>query len=253
MLNFTAFTSLYKKETLRFIKIYHQSIFTPVVNALLFFVIFVVAIPKTSSGGVLDRSVIVATGIIMMSVIQNAYTNCSSSIAMAKILGYVTDYLMPPITKTEIALAVMSAGVTRGLCVFASAWLSLCFMCNLGVHSIFMMAFYLVISSAVFALVGIIFGSISSNFDQNHAYNTYIITPLTFLSGTFYSIAELPPIWKKIAQYNPVFYIIDGFRYSVTGYTDSKSIFIGVFVMIGLFFTSLALAVFALKKNLTID
>jgi ABC-2 type transport system permease protein len=219
--NWVALYFIYKKETLRFLKIYHQTIFTPVINALLFYSVFTLAFgARALSGGAISFELIIATGLTIMSVLQNCYTNSSSSIAMSKILGHLTDYLIPPIKKTEILIAHIAASTTRGVICAISVWLSLAYFSGLCVAKPLWLTFYLLSSCFIFSSLGVIFGSLSNSFDRNHAYNTYFISPLTFLSGTFYQVSSLPIFWQNIIKLNPVYYMIDGFRYGATGYSD---------------------------------
>lgn len=250
--NFIRFFALYKKESIRFLKIYHQTIFTPMVNALLFYLVFTLAFGKNAISGSIAYKDLIASGLIIMTVLQNSYTNTSSSLAMSKILGFMTDYIISPLTKFEILIAHVLCSVTRGIICAISVVVVLCLFVNFKIYSAYYLIFYLLISSAIFALLGLIFGAMSSSFDQNHAYNTYIIGPLTFLSGTFYSVANIPQPWQSIIKLNPVFYMIDGFRYSITGYSDLTSHFGSVIFLTVMLILCFLLSFVVLKKHYVI-
>jgi len=249
-IHLSALYFIYKKETLRFLKIYHQTIFTPVVNVGLLYSVFTLAFGSkiTSPEGKIHFNMIVASGLIIMSVLQNCYTNSSSSIAMSKILGHMTDYLIPPINKSEILIAHILSSFTRGVLCALAVGLSLFYFANLKIHHAFFCIFYIFVSSFIFSCLGVIFGSISNSFDKNHAYNTYFIGPLTFLSGTFYQISDLPIFWQKIIKLNPVYYMIDGFRYSVTGITSISDHFISMIYMFVSCIVIYCLALYFLKR-----
>ena len=139
-------------------------------------------------------------------------------------MGTIIDYLIPPITSIQILLAMTLGGITRGILVAILVFIAISFFQPLAVFSISHALFYLITSSAILAILGIISGIISETYDHMASITTFFITPLTFLSGTFYSIHNLPETIKIIVKFNPFFYMIDGFRYSMTGYHDGSII-----------------------------
>ena len=249
--NITALYFIYKKETLRFLKIYHQTIITPIVNAVLFYSVFTLAFGSRSafSTGDISFELVIASGLTIMSVLQNAYTNSSSSVAMSKILGHMTDYLIPPINKNDILLAHILACITRGFISAIVVGLSLCWFSGLKIYHPYALLFYTTISCVIFASLGVIIGSMSSSFDKNHAYNTYIISPLTFLSGTFYRINNLPEFWQSVIKLNPVYYMIEGFRYATTNFSDMQSHVYSMFYLVCVAIISYLLALYLLNKH----
>lgn len=223
--------TLCKREIWRFAKVWNQTIIAPVVTTLLF-----LAILTLSMGGGhrliegMPYSQFVTPGLIMMAVVQNAFANTSSSLILSKIQGVIIDVLMPPLTGSELTLAYVAGGVVRGLAVGVVVMASMYPFVRFGLPHVGYAIFYLVSASIMLALLGVIAGIWAQGFDQMASITNYIITPLAFLSGTFYSIHQLPETWYLICHYNPFFYMIDGFRYAMTGYADG-SIATGMLVL----------------------
>lgn len=214
-MNSIRLSTLLKKECVRFLKVYNQTIISPVINALIFFVIFTTAFGGSVSGA--SYTTIVATGLIAMSALQAAYQNTQATITVAKLMGFIKDYTMTPLTNSEIIIAMTLASVIRALIVAASTYIALIPLVAIHPHNIWIALYYICVGSVIFSFVGILIGFACSDFDKAHAYTSYIITPLTMLSGTFYSITSMPPAWQKFVLLNPVFYIIEGFRFGMTG------------------------------------
>ena len=222
-INYLGTWSLLLKEVRRYMKVYNQTVVIPVVNALLFLAVFNLALgDRVKTIGNLSFGEFMAAGLVMMSLIQNAFSNTSSSLIMGKMMGTIIDYLMPPLSAFEITLAVSIAGATRGILVGILVAISISFFVDISIHNIWYMIFFGVSSAILLALLGIFSGVISETFDQMAAVNSYVIVPMSFLSGTFYSVNSLPGFWYTISQFNPFFYIIDGFRYGMTGHHDSN-------------------------------
>lgn len=222
LINTIGVVTLCKREIWRFIKVWNQTIIAPMVTTLLFLTVLLLAM-----GG--NHRIVedipfgqfIAGGLIMMAVMQNAFANTSSSLILAKIQGVIIDILMPPLTGSEVVFSMVVGGVVRGVMVgFAVAFAVYIFVPFPLTHP-FIALFYLVSASIMLALLGILAGIRSQSFDQLSAITNYVITPLSFLSGTFYSIKQLPDFWYKICHFNPFFYMIDGLRYATIGYTDS--------------------------------
>lgn len=214
--------TLYLKEVKRFIKVYNQTLIAPLVTSLLFLAIFSLSIgDHVKNVGNVPFVQFVASGLIIMAIVQNAFANTSSAFIMGKVLGTIIDYLMPPLSASEMILAMVMAGVTRGIAVGLMVTLGVSIFVPFSIHSYFWLLFYTVASSMLLALLGMFAGIFSDSFDSMAAITSYIITPLAFLSGTFYSVHQLPKFWYKVTQFNPFFYMIDGFRYSMTGHYDS--------------------------------
>jgi ABC-2 type transport system permease protein len=234
--------TLYKKEVHRFIKVYNQTLLAPVVTALLFLAVFSLALGShVQTVGQVSFNQFMAAGLIMMSVVQNAFANTSSSFTMGKILGTIIDYLTPPISAGELVFAMVMAGVTRGILVGIMVFFALIVFMPIQIHSAGHMLFYLLAASTLLALLGLLTGIIAESFDQMAAVTSYVITPMAFLSGTFYSIHNLPPFWQHVSHFNPFFYMIDGFRYGMTGYHDGNLLLGGILLSTVIFTLWLAI------------
>jgi ABC-2 type transport system permease protein len=216
--NWLGLWTLYKKEVWRFIKVWNQTLIAPVINVLLFLAIFKLALGGNGHqpvvGMAFDR--FIAPGLLAMAVVQNAFANSSSSLMLAKIQGVIVDLLMPPLSAGEIAFAFMMGGITRGLLVGVAVYVSLIPFVPMEIAHPLLLLYFVLMSSAMLALCGLLTGLWSQSFDQLAAITNYIVAPLSFLSGTFYAISSLPPVWLTISQFNPFFYMIDGIRYAMT-------------------------------------
>lgn len=231
--NWIGLWSLYVREVRRFMKVYTQTLMAPMVTTLLFLAVFALAL-----GGV-DRDVagvpfveFLAPGLVMMSIAQNAFANTSSSVVIAKVQGNIVDTLMPPFTPNELVLGIAMGGTTRGLVVGLVVGIVMWFFVTMSIHNVFFILFYACAASLMLALLGMIGGIWSEKFDHIAAVTNFVITPLSFLSGTFYSIERLPEFGQFLAHVNPFFYMIDGFRYGFTGHSDTNPM-IGIAVLCG--------------------
>ncbi len=217
------FSSLYKKEIFRFMKVYHQTLLTPVVNALLFLAIFTLAFNRDINiAENISYKEFIAPGIISMVMIMNAFANSSSSMTMSKVLGFVTDFLIPPIGSFNLVLAMSLAAATRGIMVGIVSFLAISLFVDINISHPIILILYLLLINLNLGLIGLICGFYSNSFDQMSSFSSYVITPLSFLSGTFYSVSVLPEFWYKISSLNPFFYMIDGIRYAFTSYSDGN-------------------------------
>lgn len=230
--NYIGVKTLFMKEVRRFLKVYHQTLLAPVVNAMLFLAVFNLAIGKNVSHvGSIPFAHFMAAGLIMMSAMQNAFANTSSSLTMGKVLGSIIDYLMPPISAGELTLAMVAAGAARGIIVAILVFISIFVFFPLPIFHLGYTLYFLISAVLCLSLLGMIAGILSETFDQMAAITSYVVTPLAFLSGTFYSVKRLPDFWYTLSQWNPFFYMIDGFRYGITGYHDSR-IIVGVITLL---------------------
>lgn len=233
-INYIGTWTLFKKETWRFLKVYNQTLVAPVINGLLLLAIFKLAVGRQlEQVGGIPFGEFMASGLIMMIVIQQAFANTSSSLIMAKVIGFIIDFLMPPLRAGEIIFAMVSSAILRGFLVAIIAIIIINFFIPLEIDNFGLLLFYLLFSGMFMALLGLITGIFADSFDHVSAITSYIITPLSFLSGTFYSIRNLPEFWHEVAIYNPFFHMINGFRYSMTGYSDGN-IELGMATLIGL-------------------
>jgi ABC-2 type transport system permease protein len=219
--NYLGCWTLYKKEVIRFLKVYNQTLIAPVVTALLFLAVFHLAMGNhvEQIAGV-DFSLFMASGLIIMTVVQNAFANTSSVLVMGKVIGNGIDYIMPPFSPGELVFALLMAALTRGIMVGIIVYIAMIFFIDLKVIHPFYAISHIILASLMLGLLGILTGIMSNSFDQMQAVTSYIITPLSFLSGTFYSVNSLPKVLHDISHLNPFFYMIDGFRYGLTNYHD---------------------------------
>ncbi|MEW5703784.1 MAG: ABC transporter permease [Pseudomonadota bacterium] len=229
--NWLGLWTLCAREIQRFLKVYAQTILTPVVTALIFFAIFTLAlgrVEETASGLPFARFLV--PGLIMMAIIQNAFANTSSSLMIAKVQGNIVDTLMPPLSAGELTVGYAVGGVIRGLLVGGATAAALGPFVGLSIHNFFFPVFHAIAASLMLSLLGTVFGIWADKFDHIAAVTNFVVMPLAFLSGTFYSIERLPAAWRWLAEINPFFYAIDGFRYGLTGHADG-SLPVGVAVL----------------------
>ena len=219
--NWLGLYTLIAKEVWRFIKVFTQTIAAPVVTTLLFLAIFNLALGRSVTFvDSVPFAEFLAPGLIMMAMVQNAFANTSSSIVIAKIQGNIVDVLMPPLSAAELTLGYAAGGVIRGLVVGMVTGLAMWFFVPIHIHSLAFVLFFAVAASLTLSLIGIVGGIWADKFDHIAAVTNFVVTPLAFLSGTFYSVERLPGIWHTIAHLNPFFYMIDGFRYGFIGHAD---------------------------------
>jgi ABC-2 type transport system permease protein len=232
--NWIGLWTLYQREVYRFLKVYTQTIAAPVVTTLLFYAVFALAL-----GGVVRMAgsvpflVFLGPGLIVMAMAQNAFANTSSSMVISKVQGNIVDVLMPPLSPLEMAVAYVGGGVTRGMFVGVVTGIAIWVFVPLGIHSPGYILFHGLMASMMLAQLGMIGGIWSEKFDHIAAFTNFVVTPLTFLSGTFYSVDRLPPTFWWLAHFNPFFYMIDGFRYGFIGQSDG-TLAIGIAVMLGI-------------------
>ena len=220
--NWLGLWTLYWREVRRFKKVYTQTIVAPVVTTLLFLAIFALALGRAveTVGGVPFMEFL-APGLIMMAIAQNAFANTSSSIVIAKVQGNIVDTLMPPLNAHELTFGHAMGGATRGVVVGVVVAVAMSPFVTLHVHNVVFIVYHAVMASLMLSLLGVAGGIWSEKFDHIAAVTNFLVTPLSFLSGTFYSIARLPEAAQAIAYVNPFFYMIDGFRYGFIGHADA--------------------------------
>lgn len=222
-INWFGAMTLLKKEVWRFLKVYHQTLLSPVVNIILFLAVFSLSVGhkiETIEG--VPFAIFMSAGLIMMAAMQNAFANSSSSFVMGKVMGHIVDYLIPPLGAFELLFAFTAGAILRGIAVGIVSFLVILFFVPLTFYSIPAAIFYMVFACMFLGLLGVLCGVISETFDHMSAMTSYVITPLTFLSGTFYSTNSLPEFWRNVSHFNPFFYMLDGFRYGLTGHNDGN-------------------------------
>ena len=239
---------LFYKELLRFRKVSFQTVLAPVLTALLYLLIFSHVLESNVSvfGGRVSYTAFLVPGLVMMSVLQNAFANTSSSLMQSKMNGNLIFILLPPLSPLEFFAAyvvgAMVRGIVVGLGVFA---VTLFFVPSLLVlpHPVWALGFAL-LGSAILGTLGLVAAIWADKFDQIAAFQNFIIVPLTFLSGVFYSIHSLPPLFQKLSHANPFFYMIDGFRYGFFGLSDvAPSTSLAIVAACALLLSTLTLAI----------
>ncbi len=217
----SGFPTLLRKELLRFWKVSFQTIASPVITALLYLVIFAQVLEdRIQVYGTVPYTAFLIPGLMMMSMLQNAFANPSSSLIQSRITGNLVFMLLPPLSHREIFSAYVLAAIVRGLCVGLCIWLVSLYFVTLPIQAPLWMLAFGVLSCGIMAVLGLIAGLWSEKFDQLAAFQNFLIMPATFLSGVFYSVHSLPPFWQQVSHWNPIFYTIDGFRYGFFGVAD---------------------------------
>jgi len=221
--NWIGFWTLYSREVWRFLKVSTQTIAAPVVTTLLFLAVFLLALGGAGRGGAggAGYGAFLAPGLIIMAVMQNAFANTSSSIIISKVQGNIVDVLMPPLSGGELTLAYTLGGMTRGVVVGAVVSLAIWCVVPIRIHDAAALLFFGLSAALLLSLLGLLGGIWAEKFDHIAAVTNFVVTPLSFLSGTFYSIDRLPASWQLVARFDPFFYLIDGFRYALTGKADA--------------------------------
>ncbi len=217
----TGFYTLFYKEVLRFWKVGFQTVAAPVMTALLYLLIFshvleahIQVYPNVS------YTAFLVPGLVMMSMLQNAFANSSSSLIQSKVTGSIIFVLLPPISYRAFFLAYVLAEVARGILVGVGVLLATLWFTQLQFVAPLWIIIFAMLGGGILASLGVIAGIWADKFDQLAAFQNFIIMPLTFLSGVFYSIHSLPPFWQQVSHWNPIFYMIDGFRYGFFGISD---------------------------------
>jgi ABC-2 type transport system permease protein len=221
--NWAGLKALYVKEVRRFFKVHTQTIWAPALTTLLYLVIFTVSIGGTGKMSLgVPFADFLAPGLIMMGMIQNAFANSSFGLLVAKIQGTIIDYLMPPLSNAEVLAAITGAAVTRAVLVGCAIWLAMLFWP--GVHvapkHLWAIIVFGLLGSGMLALMGVITSIWAEKFDHAAAITNFVVAPLALLSGTFYSVDKLAPVFAAISHANPFHYAISGFRYGFIGAAD---------------------------------
>jgi ABC-2 type transport system permease protein len=245
-----SFYALFYKELLRFWKVSLQTILAPVITTLLYLMIFSHLLEEhvQIQNGAIGYTSFLIPGLVMMTILQNAFANSSSSLIQSKITGNIIFILLPPISYLEFCAAYVLAATARGLLVGSCVYLAVIWFVDLPIHQPFWLIVFALFGSAILGVLGLIAGIWADNFDQIASFQNFIIVPLTFLSGVFYSIHSLSPFWQRLSQFNPFFYMTDGFRYGFFGVSD-VSPFISFGVMTICFLSLAVLALYLLKTG----
>ncbi len=249
LINWVGAWTLYKKEVLRFLIVWIQTILSPLISSLLFLLVLSLAI-GADRGDVLGVPFItfLAPGLISMQVIQQSFSHSSSSFMIGKIQGNIVDLLYAPLSATEVTISVTLAAVTRSVLIAIVSIIVFKFIIDIEITNYLLLIVFTLLSSFILGNIGIIAGLFAEKFDHMATVTNFVIVPLSFLSGTFYSIERLPEVLQMISKVNPFFYMIDGFRYSFIGKADG-SIFVGLIYLSVLSFVSWFVTYILYKKG----
>ncbi len=230
--NWVGIVTLIQKEIGRYLNVYMQTIIAPVMTLLMFLTVFGLSFKQhvgddTGISGML----FLAPGLLMMTMIQNAFANPSSSLIIAKVQGNIVDILMPPLAAWEILLGMMVGALSRCIIIGMLSFVMMRLIMPLHVVDMGLVIGFGLLGNIMMVALGIIAGLWAEKFDQMATVTNFIVTPLTFLSGTFYALSALPPFWQGLAQLNPFFYMIDGFRSGFIGLSETN--YMAGFMLIG--------------------
>lgn len=233
-INWVGVQTLYLREVRRFWKVGAQTVAAPVVTTLLYMLVFVVALQgaRPPLHGT-PFAEFVAPGLIMMAILNNAFANSSSSLIQAKIMGTSTDFLTPPLSPLELTLGFTLGAATRGVAVGLVTAICVLPFARMGVANLGLILFYGLIASLLMGMIGVMAGLWAEKFDQLAAVQNFVVLPMTFLSGAFYLVDNLPEPFSTLSRFNPFFYLIDGFRAGFIGHAEG-SVAIGMAMSLGL-------------------
>jgi ABC-2 type transport system permease protein len=217
----SGFPTLFYKEMLRFWKVAFQTVAAPVITALLYLLVFAQALQdRVGVLGEVGYAAFLAPGLVMMSILQNAFANSSSSLIQSKITGNMVFMLLPPISHLELYAAYVLASMARGMVVGLGVLVVTALFIDVPLAMPLWALAFALVGSAVLGALGLLAGIWADRFDQIAAFQNFLILPLTFLAGVFYSIRALPEFWQAASHLNPFFYMVDGFRYGFIGASD---------------------------------
>ncbi len=220
-INWIGLQTLIQREVQRFLKVGAQTVFAPLIQTLLFMMVF--SLVRGGDWPGTTRAYVdgLAAGLVMMSILSNAFQNSSSSIVIAKVQGNAVDFLMPPLSALELTIAFIVGAAARGMLVGLASLIAVSWLANIMPAHPLVALYFALVASVIFGAIGLLGGIWADKFDHLAAVTNFIIVPLTFLSGTFYSTSILPEPIRSISHYNPVFSLIDGFRYGFIGHSDA--------------------------------
>ena len=225
-INWVGAYTLYIKETLRFLSVFGQTIVGPIVTSILFLLVISLAVGETRPNVLgVEFIVFLAPGLIAMQVIQQSFSHSSSSLLMGKVMGNIVDMIGAPLSASEVTLAIILASVTRAVMISIISIIVFSLMIEIEIKNYFIFFTYLFVSSFIMGAAGFIAGLWADKFDHMATVTNFIIVPLSFLSGTFYSLERLPSYLVTLSYYNPFFHMIDGFRYSFINSMDGSITF----------------------------
>lgn len=224
--NWIGIATLVQKEVGRFLNVYMQTIVAPVITLMMFFTVFSLSFKQhiVNGGAEISGLMFLAPGLLMMTMVQNAFANSASSLIIGKVQGNIVDVLMPPLAAWEIMVGLLIGALLRCLFIGVLGYVMMRFMMPLHVIDFGLVIGFGILGNIMLASLGIIAGLWAEKFDHLATITNFVVTPLTFLSGTFYSLSALPEFWQGLAILNPFFYMIDGFRSGFIGFAETDHV-----------------------------
>ena len=222
-INWVGAYTLYIKETLRFLSVFGQTIVGPIITSILFLLVISLAIGENRQNVLgVEFIIFLAPGLIAMQVIQQAFSHSSSSLLMGKVMGNIVDLIGAPLSASEVTLSIILASITRAVMISIISVIIFSLVIEIKINNYLIFTSYLIISSFIMGAAGFVAGLWADKFDHMATITNFFIVPLSFLSGTFYSVEKLPDFLVIISNYNPFFHMIDGFRYSFINSMDGS-------------------------------
>ncbi len=232
MINLVGLWTIVKRENVRNLKIINQVIWPPIISSVLYILIFGFSLGKNFDVGGVSYLVFLVPGLIMMNIIMTSYEESSSSLFLGKFISYIQELLIAPLSYIEIVFGFLIGSIIRSIVISSLIFLTFQIFINVGIYSLLLYVYFLFFVSLLFASIGLIMALWAERFDNLAVLNTFFITPLLFFGGIFHSINLLPDFFKKLSLFNPLFYMIDGFRFSILGKSDFNIIYSIILVFI---------------------
>ncbi|MBI2508408.1 ABC transporter permease, partial [Candidatus Woesearchaeota archaeon] len=247
-MNWVGLLTIIKRENVRTIKIINQVIWPPIISSLLYIFIFGFSLGRNFDVGDVSYLVFLVPGLIMMNIIMTSYEESSSSLFLGKFINYIQELLIAPLSYIEIVLGFLFGSIIRAAVISALILIVFQFFVDVGVYSISLYLFFMFFVSLFFACVGLIVALWAEKFDNLAILNTFFITPLLFFGGVFHSIKLLPGYFQNLSLINPLFYMIDGFRFAILGESDFN-IYYSMLIVFILAIAGFCYAVYLFKKG----
>jgi len=247
-MNWVGLYTIIKRENMRTLKVINQVIWPPIISSLLYIIIFGLAVGRNISIQGVSYLAFLVPGLIMMNVIMSSYEESSSSLFLSKFINYIQELLVAPLSYVEMVLGFLFGSILRSFVISTLILIVFLFFIKINIYSWSLYIFFIFFASLFFASIGLIVALWAERFDNLAVLNTFFITPLLFFGGVFSSIKLLPEFFQKLSLFNPLFYMIDGFRYSMLGISDVNPVYSGL-IMIFLAIISFVFTVYLFKKG----
>lgn len=246
--NWIGLWTLVKREQVRTLKVINQVIWPPIISSLLYILIFGFSLGRNFDVGEISYLLFLVPGLIMMNVIMASYDEAASSLFLGKFINYIQELLIAPLSYFELVLGFLFGSVIRSFFIANIILIVFLFFIDVRIYSVFWYIYFILVVSLFFASIGLITALWAEKFDNLAIFNTFFITPLLFFGGVFHSIDLLPETFQKISLFNPLFYMIDGFRYSVVG-TSSVDVLLSAVIVFILTVIAFISSIYLFKKG----